>query len=804
MANVPSALSSASGLPASITAGVTTGEVADTVTIYNAVKAILDEWPKITAHEYTVEEYGGGTGKTGAENSTAINAAITAANTAGGGVVKFGSGTYNVADPAPADGHGSAAIQMKRNVVLRGEGMWSTIVKISNDGGLVYHLSTTDTINVGEYEGVEDLTLWGYGDRNQTMGGDGTRTLRLRADMCWATRVRTIYARQMGITLDANGPRGALVNECRLEKTYRDAINCTGSTRATIVDNFISETADDAIAYHIASGMPLGTIVSQQAVVVGNRIEKSFGIKLLGASNASIIGNSGRFLYGYGVEVAYDETFNEGNKDMLGVVIANNSFLDIMNADLVDPTEPEFGNLGCGIFLHSPPPSQGSGGTQIAYTPGVVTAGTGTASVGTNQPTANHWNTLGPPSTGTWATVVANNTLMQTLSGGTNFSDYGFGLIWTRDGAVDNPYAGNIGIKYAGSVENVGISLRQGAIRDVLITGNKMVGFTEGVSAQNWPVMPRVTVKNNSFVRVNRGVSLLGGASGVPKIHALVDGNEFDLDPIFEATTRVQATPGNNATFTGAWNITDGGLSSSAVWTDQIEGITITNNHIRNAGRVFTDNLDLCILDGNVIYTDPTVTPEDPSAWLGVPVPNDPVLRSSRIVSTVCDPRLATYNQIRATAKRSDRPLAQRKSADQTFTGTTLVAITGLYFICEANTDYTVDAMLVISGSATTATPKIEVQGVTFAGAALAAPTLLHLVRDSQTSVTAWATNTITGYVTGTGGTVSTLAAAATNYQIRVRGIFRNSGGRGLLRFFAGVGGAGTLTIRAGSTLTVS
>lgn len=800
MANVPSALNSVSGLPGAITAGVTTGEVADTLTTYNAVKAILAEWPKITAHEYQVEKYGGGTSKTGAENSTAINAAITAANAAGGGIVKFGPGTYNVADPAPATAHGSAAIQMKHNVVLRGEGMFVTILKMSNDGGLVQHL-LFDAAADGAYEGVEDLTLWGYGDRNTTLGGDGHRTLRLRADICWATRVRSIYSRQMGLTLDGMGSRGAMVNECRVEQCHRDAINPTGSTRATIINNVVVGAGDDGIAYHIPGGLPLGTIVSQQAVVVGNRLEKCFGIKLLGASNAVIANNSGRFLYGYLVNVAYDVNFNEGNKDALGVVIANNTAVDILNAGVVDPVN--FGDVGTGIFMHSPPPSPGSGGTQIAYTPGVVTAGTGTASVGTNQSTANHWNTLGPPSTGTWATVVSNNTLMQTLSGGTNFSDYGFGLLWTRSGFVDRAFAGNIATKYAGTAQNMGIALRQGAMRDILLTGNKLVGFTEGISLSEWPVMPRATIKQNSFVRINRGISANSNGA-VKQTQILVEGNEFDLDPLFEATERVRGTAGNDATFTGAWNLTNNGFSAVCCYSYQVEGISFTNNVVRNAGKLYTDDTDLVIVDGNILYSDPTVTPEDPSAWLGVPCANDFVLRSSRIISTVNDPRLATYNTIRTAARRSDRPLAQRKSADQTFTGTTLAAITGLYFICEANTDYTVDAIIVFSASATTATPKIEVQGVTFGGAALAAPTLLHLVRDSQTSVTAWATNTITAYVTGTGGTVSTVAVAATNYQIRVRGIFRNSGGRGLLRFFAGVGGAGTLTIRAGSTLTVS
>lgn len=96
---------------------------------------------------YSVLDYGA-TADGVANDATAINAAITAANTAGGGVVFLPAGTYAV----------SAPILLKSDVTLKGEGVEATIVKqigtiaawdaITTSSGVISNLEANEYENI--------------------------------------------------------------------------------------------------------------------------------------------------------------------------------------------------------------------------------------------------------------------------------------------------------------------------------------------------------------------------------------------------------------------------------------------------------------------------------------------------------------------------------------------------------------------------------------------------------------------------------------------------------------------------------
>lgn len=555
-------------------------------------------------HVLDARDYGAvGDGST--NNATAIQAAIDAAAALTyGGVVYLPPGQFLV----------GSELTMKRNVVLRGAGMYSTTVKQSADTRLLAPDAGGDP--AGSWVGVEDLTLWGYADRTATLGTDSHRLANIRADRTWYRRVRAYYSRQMSLTGQAGTE--AWVQDCEVENTFRDAINMTGSAKLIATGNVIRNCGDDAIAYHISAGIADGTVNSQQCVIANNRIEYSYGIKVLGATNATIVGNSGRFLYGYGVFISNDAS--EGRKDLLGVVVADNSFVDVINGTAVGG-----GASGAGVYVSSPTPDPGL----LSYTPSLVTAGTGSAAVGADQPVDGAWNTIGAPYAGSYGVVIANNTVLQTLDGLTNFSDSGFGTLWTTSGALDPAMAGTVFT--AGGEGIKGVEVWHGALRNILIADNMVYGAESGVFFGGTVVQPEAVVKGNTVTRVRVGVNFSAGTTWDPSSF-LIEGNTFDIDPMFESSERTLAA----GQPTGAWSPTTS-TTAIVLFTSNVSNIKFYRNVVRNA-------LQVKIGNGSVFYRGNEAW-ADPATGGGVRFEDANDVARYHVQPYTADPRSADYGK---------------------------------------------------------------------------------------------------------------------------------------------------------------
>jgi hypothetical protein len=127
------------------------------------VAAIITKLTAVTAGTYNVKDYGAlGDGST--DDTTAIAAAITAANAAGGGRVKFPAGTYITT---------TQTIYPKVHYV--GDGPDATIIKLKASANADLFSGSTGSINLSAANKTgADGTLYGFSFRDLTLDGNNT------------------------------------------------------------------------------------------------------------------------------------------------------------------------------------------------------------------------------------------------------------------------------------------------------------------------------------------------------------------------------------------------------------------------------------------------------------------------------------------------------------------------------------------------------------------------------------------------------------------------------------------------------
>lgn len=481
----------------------------------------------------------------------------------GGGVIEFGRGTYGL----------GSSFKLRPGVFLVGQGNASILrVLVDNIEAIGRHSDTA-----GGFAGISNLAVVGYADRNLTLG---TQKLINVAgfDVLVMSNVEARYSRNMSITGIATA---VIVEGCRVYKSLRDGINVTGSQYMWVTNNEVRECGDDSIAAHISSST---TGAFDTAVVItGNTVRKSYGIKVLGARNATISDNDIRFWYGYGINVGIDSTSNEGQNAKFAISITDNSILDGMNSNLVGG-----GNQAAGVFLNGGR-SLGSGGTAITTLPGNYDVG----SLSFIKPGLyENTNGLAYPRAENSGITITGNTFKQTLEGITKFSDAGFGQLWKNTGPVDPAMTSLIrnvgGIQCGTSFDVSGLS----------ISGNSFVGVARSLffSGATIGVLAGLMFCGNTVRRVLEGLNIDGTTSGGIRASGLIAGNTFDIDPYFEHSLRT--TP-----IDGSWTASDGS-DGHGINLKSVTGIGVRDNIIMNCVRTVKLTTAPTVVRGNVVYYD--------------------------------------------------------------------------------------------------------------------------------------------------------------------------------------------------------
>lgn len=208
----------------------------------------------------------------------AIQAAINAAKTAGGGIVWFPKGTYIV--------HGYVDLDLAHNVTLQGVGA-GTIIKQTNTTQILgAATASTDGLT------IRDLTL----DGNRTVVAStsvfGTYFQNCTNLLIHNVRVQNFHSDGIHIRLACDGVRieGCHIENCRENGIYvgAESTSPTPPKNVTIVGNTIEGTPGDS-----GNGI-LFQWGANNCTVSGNTIKSisEYGILVADSTDISIVGNT--------------------------------------------------------------------------------------------------------------------------------------------------------------------------------------------------------------------------------------------------------------------------------------------------------------------------------------------------------------------------------------------------------------------------------------------------------------------------------------------------------------------------------
>lgn len=474
------------------------------------------------------------------DDAPAIQSAIDTLYALGGGIVQLDGKTYGI----------KTNLILKPNVSLQGVGKYKTTLRVLIDNIAIIN---THGFAKSGMSFIRGIGFEGYADRNATQG---TVSLvragpfeRLDFD---DNRVQ--YSRHMGVssTSDVVNASRNTVNRC-----HRDGINFTDGKYVRVQDNDISEIGDDAIAVHISQ---TATGIWPTSVhVTGNRLEKCLGIKCLGARHTVIANNRLRFYAAYGVNVGGVEA-PEGYANKFSINISDNSFVDGLNGTSVGVGS----NAHAILITHAR--SLGSSPDTIPAYVGEYDSGT-TAII---KPDA-FFNKAGStiPRASAGEISIVGNSVRQTIDGIVNFSDAGFGTLYSTAGVVDPALTTLIRVPH-------GMTLF-GDFSNVSIMGNTMHGVSAGIRFKNFDVLSNIVVAGNTVTRFDLGVSFDVAAERFVK-NVAVRGNAFDGDPYFENADHLVAGA-------GVWANT-GSQGGSCMLGLNVKGVSFTQNSVRNVRKV--------------------------------------------------------------------------------------------------------------------------------------------------------------------------------------------------------------------------
>jgi polygalacturonase len=561
------------------------------------------------------------------DTRAAINAAITAANTAGSGTVMLPRGVCRVDLSA-------GRIVAKSNVTLTGQGIGVSTILVDDTSGGTDAISNSNggsTFTPLDHFALRDLTVQGLADTIHTSGG---QLIRLSGTNLVIERVESRYSRNFGMVIV--GSDNVAVRDCVIYRTIGDGIAVWSTPNAIITGNRITGSNDDAISAHSSNND--AAPVRSGIIIANNTITESQGISTLGPKVISIHDNVMRRIMSYGIHLEGSGRAPQGDTPIFAVSIHDNVITDVFLRSEPSPRNQTHNY----IWINGGP---WQAGTLIAV-PGEPEVGTGTVAdlYGSDTGTfyVNDTNIPTTPAPGNYWIDIHDNIFTRTLPAVAHVSDWGYpssesGLWVGNNGDGSGFYNGPIseaklntnGIYIGGPLRKTRIARNRfnttGPYCIDFIGGSSKTGDFDGLDIEG------NTCRDFSMY----GIFLTVSVTQQQRIR--ITDNDFNGDPRFRGAGR-----GPHGTWTGIGYQTG---VPGAIFLPYVYGVVITGNQFRNVALAdYVVSAPIHLYHDNLLVGQPTAVGfNTANAGIGTwPVLDD----GWRALIEDSDPTSATYGQV--------------------------------------------------------------------------------------------------------------------------------------------------------------
>lgn len=398
-------------IPPAIQAAATAGRYGGTVTAPRIDQMMT--WARQGI--FYVDAYGASTSASAATNKTAIQAALDAANTASGGIVMFGPGTYTVTPP----------LEFYEGVTVQGQGIRKTFIVSDNTSTTSFFTPKNYGAAIGTPNRAAAFRHFRLSSGVAATASNVTNGIRLLDCQACIVEHVNIYAFPVGLKIDTTGDSGPGPTDNFYNRVMNfDIDSCTTGIELRSGNEGTGDTKS-ANANIIQNGIIRGTGTVNTGIYVGRRIAHT-------SINGVQLQQLTRPIYDNGYYTRYSNVYHElPSAAITGQHTGGNG-----EATLTDSTKNWNVNQFVGITISN-------------------TTDTTTATI-----TANDATTItGTLSSGTWDTndaysIPSSNIVLGANAVGTQFGACLFGHItlhdlsdksWVWTGIADNR---NFGIKW--------------------------------------------------------------------------------------------------------------------------------------------------------------------------------------------------------------------------------------------------------------------------------------------------------------------------------------------------------------------
>jgi hypothetical protein len=409
------------------------------------------------------------------------------------------------------------------------------------------------------------------------------------------------------------------------ERTVRDMARFRSSPNVIITNNHFKHCDDDAVALHQAEYISGIGLIREGIIVANNIFEDCAGVHVLGGRVLTIHSNIFRRCKVHAVSVFYSD--NEGRDSMFSISVYNNQSYDLL------------GRVVAGVLEAAPAYAISVVGHYATYD-----SGAGDLYPGRQLDAANYRDNfyVGQPTPAAEDIVVYGNRIRKTLKAVTNYSDWGFGEVFSATGFQDPEVTAvkqrpAIGILAPGG--GTLVHILDNAIEYV---GNGIQwGYNDSDIDSNyggrWSKISRNTIR-----RVSTAGIYFGDTGALLNLPVEIENNDIDCDPLFEST-------GRNGDATG-W--TSASAGPCAIRGSGITGLGIRRNKFANCSEIlrsiYSGEWDV---EDNIVVCNPAATGFSTSNDGVGDIPVNGPGYTCQILN--CDPADADYGEAIAGMKRA-------------------------------------------------------------------------------------------------------------------------------------------------------